>query len=69
MDNANKLSDYEVLFIPRSLYSKIDWNRRGKYYAWKRSQAGRVVTLLDTLKLYHSYAARWSMPSDWPGDG
>jgi len=63
------LSDYEVLFIPRSLYGKIDWHRRNQYHAWKRSQAGRVMTLLDTLKLYQCYAANWSMPSDWPGDG
>ena len=62
------LSDYEVKFIPRSLYGKIDWNRRGKYYAWKRSQAGRVMELLDTLKFYQAHACRWMIPSNWPGE-
>ena len=62
------LSDYEVKFIPRSLYGKIDWNRRGKYYAWRRSQAGRVMELLDTMKLNHCYACKFMIVSDWPGE-
>jgi len=60
------LSEYEAIFVPKSLYGKIDWHTRNAYYKWRRTQTGRVIELLDALKYYQANAAKWMIRSNWP---